>query len=651
MCGITGYLTSRPEAADELRSAVARMCDAIALRGPDDAGNWSDEAAGIVLGHRRLAIVDTSPLGHQPMVSPCGRYWMIFNGEIYNHLELRRRLGELPWRGHSDTETVLACFSRFGVVATLSELVGMFAIAVWDRELQQLTLARDRLGEKPLYYGALPSGDFVFGSELKALRAHPRWHGRVDRNALALFMRHNCIPAPWSVYEGIRKLRPGHWLTMSREGRSTEGCYWDLVSVATRASDERARPRSDAEAVDELEAVLSRAVRGQMVADVPLGAFLSGGVDSSAIVALMCQQGTRQVRTFSIGFEDAGFDEAVHAKAVARHLGTRHTELYVSVQDALSVVGRLPALYDEPFADSSQIPTYLVSAMARRDVTVALSGDGGDELFAGYTRYRIANDLWSRLAALPLPLRRGAARAIQALPPAAWDAAARWPLALLPKRRRLANVGDKLHKFAASVLPATSPASMYRALVSHWSDPPSVLLGAVEPASLLEDQRVQGALADPVERMSLTDQLTYLPDDILVKVDRAAMGVSLETRVPLLDHRVVEFAWSVPMHQKIRNGQSKWLLRQVLYRHVPKALIERPKQGFAVPLAQWLRGPLRDWAQALLEPSRLRTEGFFDAAQITLKWNEHLSGIRNWQYLLWDVLMFQAWLEAVERPA
>jgi asparagine synthase (glutamine-hydrolysing) len=655
MCGITGTLGTRGEPEHILRRIVTRMSDAIVHRGPDGSGEWVDACHGIALGHRRLAIVDLSEHGRQPMTSTCGRYTVVYNGEIYNHLELRAGLDGFAWRGHSDTETLLACFTRHGVIEALPKLVGMFALAVWDRDDHALILARDRMGEKPLYVGKLPGGDFVFGSELKALRAHPRWHAEVDRDALTLLLRHNAVPAPHSIYRGVTKLMPGHWMRVEAgSGRTTSGCYWDLKRVAFEGRRPQAAPApaADDAATDALEALLSDAVRGQMLSDVPLGAFLSGGVDSSTVVALMCKlQGASKVRSFAIGFDEAGFDEAVHAKAVARHLGTDHTELYVTARDALDVIPRLPSLYDEPFADSSQIPTFLVCQMARKHVTVALSGDAGDELFAGYTRYRIAHDLWRKLSRLPVASRRAMARGVLAVPPSAWQAVMAAPMALMPQWRRLPNAADKLHKFAATVLPARDPAAMYRALVSHWSEPAQVVLGASEPATLLQDTEIPAKLSDDVERMSLIDQLTYLPDDILVKVDRAAMGVSLETRVPMLDHRVVEFAWQLPMHQKIRDGQSKWLLRQVLYRHVPRELIERPKQGFGVPLDQWLRGPLREWADDLLSPSRLRSEGFFDAAAVQRKWAEHTSGRRNWQYQLWDILMFQAWWREQQRGA
>lgn len=648
MCGIAGYL-ARNGVADT--QVLERMADAVSHRGPDDCGVWVDEAGAAGLAHRRLAIIDLSIHGHQPMTSHCGRYVVVLNGEIYNHLELRRALGEQPWRGHSDTETLLACFTRYGVQATLGRIGGMFAFAVWDRQRRQLLLARDRMGEKPLYYGQLSSGDFVFGSELKALRAHPRWHGEIDREALALYVRHNCVPAPFSIYREIRKLRPGHWCALSADGRREEGCYWDLVEVARRARAVGDGQLTDAEAIAGLETVLGDAVRAQMLSDMPLGAFLSGGVDSSTIVALMTRFTPGKVRTFTIGFREPGFDEAGHAREIARHLGTDHTEAYVTGADALAVVPRLARIYDEPFADSSQVPTFLVSQIARRHVTVALSGDAGDELFAGYSRYLLAQTVWRRLESIPLSMRRILARRLVAIRPGAIEGMMRAVAPLLPRPWRLPAAGDKLHKFADRVLCAVDPAEMYRALVSHWSDPSALVLDAREPASLLQNAAVQQAFSVPVEWMSLMDQLTYLPDDILVKVDRAAMAVALETRAPFLDPRVVEYSWSTPLHRKIRDGKSKWLLRQVLYRHVPERLIERPKQGFSIPLDQWLRGPLRDWAEPLLQASRLVNEGFFDVVQVRRKWQEHQSGARNWQYLIWGILMFQAWLDATREPA
>jgi asparagine synthase (glutamine-hydrolysing) len=648
MCGFAGYLGVSATWGNAA-TVVEAMCQRLAHRGPDDSGTWIEDGGFLALGHRRLSIVDLSAQGHQPMVSHCGRYVVSYNGEIYNHLELRELIGPHPWRSHSDTETLLACFSRFGVRDSLPKLVGMFAIAVWDREQRALTLTRDRMGEKPLYYGSLGSGEFLFASELKAMLAHPRWKGEVDRDALTLFLRHNCIPAPWSVYRGVSKLRPAEWLTIGADRRIEKGTYWSTTAVATESEARRRHALPDSQAIDELDGLLGRVIDGQMLSDVPLGAFLSGGVDSSTIAAQMVRRSTGRIQTFSIGFDEPEYNEAEHAKAVAAHLKTDHTELYVTAGDALAVVPKLPTIFDEPFADASQIPTYLLAAMTRKKVTVALSGDGGDELFSGYSRYRLANDVWHRLNRFPLGLRRWAANRLLALRPDSLDAVGRSLMTLVPRRKKVGNVGDKLHKFATNVLPADSAMGMYRSLVSHWPDPASLVHGSREPQTLIQQLADQNASLDAVELMSLIDQLTYLPDDILVKVDRAAMAVSLETRVPLLDHRVVEFAWQTPMHQKIRDGQSKWLLRQVLYRYVPKELIERPKQGFAVPLEHWLRGPLRDWAEALLDSRRLASEGYFNVGEIRRKWQEHLAGSRNWQYLLWDVLMFQAWLEETER--
>lgn len=647
MCGLVGFLGG--VAGREVDAALLRrMGDTLIHRGPDDGGTWCDRELRIGLGHRRLAIVDLSPAGHQPMVSTSGRYVIVFNGEIYNHLGIRTELEELrqapTWRGHSDTETLLAGIEAWGLEATLKKSIGMFAIALWDRQTYSLTLARDRLGEKPLYYGWQGSGNeqvFVFGSELKALKAHPAFEAEVDRDALCLLLRHNYIPAPYSIYQGIAKLEPGCLLSVSLTQREPRICkYWDAVEVARAGLAQPFAGTAD-QAVDDLEVLFKDAVRQQMMADVPLGAFLSGGIDSSTVVALMQAQSSRPVKTFTIGFNEEGYNEAIHAKAVARHLGTEHNELYVSPQQAMEVIPRLPGLYCEPFADSSQIPTFLVSQLAKQHVTVSLSGDAGDELFCGYNRYQITEKLWHKLARVPAPLRALVAKGITTLSPTAWDSLA----GIIPGARRYAVLGDKLHK-GAGVLASTTVDELYLGMVSHLRNPAEWVIGGQEPPTHLTGLRPELAGLSAVERMMALDAISYLPDDILVKVDRAGMGVSLESRVPFLDHRVVEFAWSLPLTYKLREGQTKWPLRQVLYRHVPRELIERPKMGFGVPLHDWLRGSLRAWAEDLLDEARLVREGYFHPAPIRKIWEEHLSGRRNWMAQLWSVLMFQAWLEA-----
>lgn len=652
MCGFTGFLGGKPY--DDGPSAVAllqRMANTLVTRGPDDSGLWHEAAGDAVIGlaHRRLAILDLSPAGHQPMTCHAGRYVIVFNGEIYNHLDLRLELqaaGHAPtWRGHSDTETLLGGFVAWGVRAMLQRCIGMFAFALWDKKEQVLTLGRDRLGEKPLYYGWQGQGEgacFLFGSELKALKEHPGFVAQIDRNALCLLMRHNYINAPHSIYQGIYKLPQGHVLTVSMRRREPVlEPFWSLPEVA-QAGVASPLTGTAEQITDELEALLKSAVRQQMLADVPLGAFLSGGIDSSTVVALMQAQSTKPVKTFSIGFHEEGYNEAVHAKAVAQHLGTDHTELYVSAQQAMDVIPRLPGLYCEPFSDSSQIPTFLVSQLARQQVTVALSGDAGDELFGGYNRYVHGHNRWGRVSQIPVALRSLAAKGINRLSPAVWNKVLGPLQPAMPQSLRLANIGEKMHK-VAGVLAAQSIDELYLGLVTHW-EPESLVLGGQEPITSLRGAPLPLTGLDAVQRMMALDAITYLPGDILTKVDRAAMGVSLEGRVPFLDHRVVEFAWRVPQAMKVRDGVGKWILRQVLYRHAPKELIERPKMGFGVPIDSWLRGPLREWAEDLLGESRLQREGFFNPVPIRQKWAQHLSGQRNWQYHLWDVLMFQAWL-------
>lgn len=640
MCGIVGFWKSneRPQA-----TIAERMAVAIEHRGPDDAGVWLDETAGLALAHRRLSIIDISAAGHQPMISPCAGFVLSFNGEIYNHLDLRAELeregGHFDWRGHSDTETLLAALRHWGVEAALQRVNGMFAFALWDRAQQTLFLARDRMGEKPLYFGSSGS-TFFFGSELKSFRIHPDWQGNISREALTLYLRHNYVPTPHSIYTGLSKLSPAHYVAVRNGGTdvSKPHCYWSLAQIAE--SGPGSEKAGETELIDDLDSLLRDAVGRRMMADVPLGAFLSGGYDSTMVVAQMQSQASRPVRTFSIGFHEEAHNEAPFAKAVAEHLGTDHTELYVEPAQALDVIPKLPTIWDEPFSDSSQIPTYLVSRLAREHVTVSLSGDGGDELFCGYNRYVLGLHVWRRLRLLPAPLRKALSAIFMRLPRYGLQHLTR----VLPQKFRIAHLSDLLPKLAEVMNHSTSEA-FYEHLVSHWKHPAEIVIGGSEPGVRFGADLGMPKLRGMQERMMYLDSITYLPDDILTKVDRASMAVSLEARVPLLDHRVVEFSWQVPSKYKFRDGQGKWLLRQVLNRYVPPELMDRPKMGFGVPIEHWLRGPLREWAHELLDERRLREEGFFDPKPILELWKQHLDGTANWHYYLWDVLMFQAWLE------
>ncbi|MBZ5570401.1 MAG: asparagine synthase (glutamine-hydrolyzing) [Acidobacteriia bacterium] len=640
MCGIAGFIDLRRQTSTEdLRAIAKRMADTVRHRGPDSEGVWVDAAAGIALGHRRLAIIDLSPMGHQPMVSGSGRFVIIYNGELYNFQELRQELehsGDYPttFRGQSDTEVILTCFDRWGVEASLSRFNGMFAFAVWDRHEHILHLSRDRMGEKPLYYGWLGE-TFLFGSELKALCAHPDFRGEINRDALMLYMRHNCVPAPHSIYRGIYKLPPGHLLSLPR-GHSpnmTPVPYWSLEEAVARGSEEPFHGTAE-EAVKQLDTLLRDAIRMRMLADVPLGGLLSGGVDSSTVTALMQAQSTRPVKTFTIGLHESAYDEAQNAAAVAHHLGTEHTELYITPAEVLSVIPRLPTMYDEPFADSSQIPSFLVSQMARQHVTVGLSGDGGDELFGGYNRHVWSSRIWNAVGWLPLSARSSLAGAIRCVTPQTWDTVLDICAPFLPHKAKHRNPGLKLYKIA-EMLPVKNRGALYLRHTSHWADPADVVVGGTDADYLGGVQSPQVHFLDFTQQMMFLDTVTYLPDDILAKVDRASMAVSLEMRVPLLDHRVVEFAWSLPPVMKIRQGRGKWLLRQLLYSYVPRELVDRPKAGL----------------EALLDEHRLKSQGFFNPGPIRKIWAAHLSGQGSWQYHLWDALMFQAWLETRREPS
>ncbi len=637
MCGIAGIFDPR-RSVDSLRRTTTAMTAALLHRGPDAGDTWVDGDAGIALGHRRLSILDLSPLGAQPMPSASGRYVLSYNGEVYNFAELRDELAGLGarFRGTSDTEVILAAIEAWGIAAAIPRLAGMFAIAVWDRERRELTLVRDRLGIKPLYWGRFGSL-FLFGSELKALLACDGWEPVIDRDVVAAYARWNYVPSPFCIYRGLAKLAPGDILTI-RAGAAPEiKPFWNLLTATAGQS---APPASDDEAAEQLEALLRTVVRQHMVSDVPLGAFLSGGIDSSLVVALMQAESARPVRSFTIGFHEPGYNEAVHAAAVARHIGTDHTELYVDPARAFQVIPNLPQHYDEPFADSSQIPTFLVSEMTRQRVTVALSGDGGDESFAGYTRYHWAELVRRRFLAWPAPLRGAAAGLLEGIPAGLWSVAGTFLPAGM-RGPRLAERAVKLSRF----LRQPDADSIYRRQHTQWNHPEDAVRGAQEVRGAAYDASLAASVPDFIQRMQLMDILTYLPDDILTKVDRASMAVSLEVRVPLLDHRVVEFAWRLPARMKVRGGVSKWLLRKVLHRHVSAALVERPKMGFSVPVARWLRGPLRDWAESLLDERRLREAGYFDATTVRASWNALLAGHDVEQEALWGALMFEAWRE------
>jgi asparagine synthase (glutamine-hydrolysing) len=631
----------------KMKDYVSGALTKIQHRGPDHQDMWSDSESNLILGHARLSILDLSSAGSQPMKSHSGRYVIVFNGEIYNSIKLKKEIQSknvnIKWRGHSDTEVLLACFDTWGIKKTLERLVGMFAIAMWDTVDRKLILSRDRFGEKPLYYGFL--GDtFVFASELKAISSLSIFNCEVDRDALSLYVKHLYVPTPKCIYKGLYKLQPGSWTEINLSSFSQNNLpepknYWSAKDHAVYGEKHPNKFSSDNDAINQLEFVLQRSISDQMISDVPIGAFLSGGIDSSTVVALMQKNSHKQINTFSIGFNEDGYDEARHASLVAKHLNTNHTELYVNSNDAINIIPSLPTIYDEPFADSSQIPTYLVSKLAKESVTVSLSGDGGDEIFAGYNRYFVADGPWKRLVNIPIFFRRLIANIITNVSPSHWDSAYNYYIKFIP-RNQISMFGDKIYKMS-SILTCNNIEELYNRLISLW-DGPNLVIGANKIDFV---DMNYGGLQNNVSKMMLADINGYLMDDILVKVDRAAMANSLETRIPLLDHRIYEFASTLPYHYKIRNGTSKWILRELLYRHVPKQLIERPKMGFGIPIDYWLRTSLKDWAENYLSVSRLKNENYFNYEEIRIKWEEHISGKRNWGLHLWTILMFESWLE------
>lgn len=646
MCGFTGFWdTNSNLSKNELLSYVKRMSDQITERGPDSYGAWGDETLGIAFGHRRLSIIDLSKTGYQPMTSSSKRFVISYNGEIYNTFELRKELQEinrdLSFRGNSDTEVILEAFETWGIEVGCKRLIGMFALSLWDKEHKKLYLVRDRLGIKPLYWG-YSQGVLFFGSQPKSFISHPKWLSQIEPKALTTYFRFSYIPAPLSIFKGIQKLTPGTILSFDNKGQQKQINYWTFDKVALNGVSSRYLKEKQLEELltNELEMLLKDSVKRHMVTDVPLGAFLSGGIDSSTVVALMQSQSSQAIKTFSIGYYENSYDESQYASKIAKYLGTDHYELYLDDTLAKEIIPNIPNWYDEPFGDPSQIPTFLVSKLAKQHVKVSLSGDGGDELFTGYDRYFSCQTLWQKVSSLPSSLKKITAFIILRIPPVHWNKI----YSLIVQEACPPYLGDRLHKLARG-LSISSSEQFYRMIVSKWEFPEELLLTEEDPLYYPWNSNSLKGINEFLERMQYIDTLTYLPDDILVKLDRASMAVGLEARVPILDHRIVEFAWKLPLVMKYRQKQSKWLLRQVLYRHIPKQLIDRPKMGFDLPLDHWLRGPLREWADSLLNKDRLHLDGIINPITILKRWEEHLSGKRNWHYPLWGILMFQAWRE------
>jgi len=640
MCGITGFWRFNNKCNGNDENYIRRMTQVLSHRGPDDHNIWVDKNSGIALGHRRLSIIDLSIAGRQPMTSSNGQFVIVYNGEVYNAAEIRKELEKQGsnFRGHSDTEVILEACASWGIENAVKRFVGMFAFTLWDTKQEKLHLVRDRVGIKPLYWGII-NDLFLFGSELKSLREHPDWKPEIDRNSLAAYMRYCYVPTPNTIYQGINKLEPGTILTIGKEKQPRYTKYWQLSNVVEEAIKYRDRAQNESDVIEEFHNLLTDAVKNRMISDVPLGAFLSGGIDSSTVVSLMQANAASAIKTFTIGFGEQDYDEAQHAKDVATHLGTDHTELYVTANDSLQLIPGIPEIYDEPFADSSQIPTFLISKLTRQHVTVALSGDGGDEVFMGYNRYLFAHRLMKYLNSLPSGARKFLGKRMHSVSNQLWPNLTKY----LPGKQQHPQLGSKIQKVAE--LLSTGMPITYKGIISHWQDPVNIVKDSCEPKDVLEDMRILSTLSEQTEQMQFFDTLLYLPDDILTKVDRASMANSLEVRVPILDHRVLEFAWRLPGKYKLRNGESKWLLRQILYKYVPKELVERPKMGFGVPIDDWLKGPLRDWAESLIDESKMREQGYLNTIPIRKKWDEHINGKGNWKFPLWNILMFQSWYE------